>query len=85
LVLFFFHATNLKIMICCARLLNSGTTGNMPYNGWGCDQFGGAGLGIYPTLKSFPACRPDSVTHLAQIGYTPCWRFVVDFLFISVP
>jgi hypothetical protein len=24
LVLFFFHATNLKIMICCARLLNSG-------------------------------------------------------------
>jgi len=21
-------------------------------NGWGCDQFGRAGLGIYPTLKS---------------------------------
>ena len=21
-------------------------------NGWGCDQFGGAGLGIYPTLRS---------------------------------
>jgi len=21
-------------------------------NGWGCDQFGGAGLGIYPPLKS---------------------------------
>jgi len=20
-------------------------------NGWGCDQFGSAGLGIYPTLK----------------------------------
>jgi hypothetical protein len=33
LVLFFFHATNLKIMICCARLLNSGFSSKMFYNG----------------------------------------------------
>jgi hypothetical protein len=24
---------------------------NAFFNGWGCDQFGGAGLGIYPPLR----------------------------------
>jgi hypothetical protein len=29
-------------------------------NGWGCDQFGGAGLGIYPPLRS--SLRADPLT-----------------------
>jgi hypothetical protein len=28
------------------------------HNGWGCDQFGGAGLGIYPPLKLFLRADP---------------------------
>jgi hypothetical protein len=31
-----------------------------------CTQFGGAGLGIYPPLKTFPACRPACLTHSAH-------------------
>jgi len=27
-------------------------------NGWGCDQFGGAGLGIYPPLRTFLRADP---------------------------
>jgi len=48
-------------------------------NGGGCDQFGGAGLGIYPTLRSFLACRPACLTYSTHIGYTPCWQ---PFFFI---
>jgi len=43
----------------------------------------GRGVWDLSPVKKHPASRPDSVTHSAQIGYTPCWRFVVDILFIS--
>jgi hypothetical protein len=40
------------------RLMISRCFVNIAANGWGCDQFGGAGLGIYPTLKSFLRADP---------------------------
>jgi len=38
LVLFLCHATNLKILICCARLLNSGILFKIGGNGGGCKK-----------------------------------------------
>jgi len=32
----------------------------MHANGWGCGEFGGAGLGIYPPLRTF--LRADPLT-----------------------
>jgi len=32
----------------------------MERNGWGCDQFRGAGLGVYPPLRS--TLRADPIT-----------------------
>jgi hypothetical protein len=42
------------------RLLSVVLSFRVRHNGWGCDQFGGAGLGIYPTLKPF--LRADPLT-----------------------
>jgi len=48
------------LLFLSSKHSQSGWFSSLVHNGWGCDQFGGAGLGINPPLKLFLRADPPA-------------------------